>query len=391
MRVLFTSQNGSGHWHPLICVARALEAAGHEVAFASTPNACAAIEANGVTCFPVGRDESDETLRERRRYLLSLPPADQPAFMVPMVFAGTTVEHTLPDMLTLGQDWQPAVVIRESMEFSGHLMAEALGVPHAVVEVAAWRPYLHRLAGEALDRFRSGIGLSSDPDPASLFRHLLLIPRPPSFLDQATLPATAHIVQPLIFDQSGDEQLPGWVDELPDQPLVYATLGTVFNQAPGVLEAIIEGLRDEPITLVVTTGRDKDPAAFGPQSPNVHIERYIPQSLLFPRCDAVVTHGGSGTVMAALRDGLPMIVIPIAADQPENARLCAELGVGRVIEPASRTPEAIREATRAVLEDPRYRARAVQIRGEIAALPGLDRTVHLIENLATVYPASPGI
>lgn len=391
MRVLLTSQPGWGHWHPLIPIARALEAAGHEVAFASTPRACAAIEANGITCFPVGRDESEDVLRERRRYLMTLAPADQPAYMVPMVFAGTTVEHSLTDMLAHGRAWRPGVVIRENLEFAGLLMAEALGLLHAVVEVAAWRPHLHPLAGEALDRHRARIGLPAAPGHSSLFRHLLLIPRPPSLLDLSTLPATAHIIQPLIFDRSGDEVLPAWVDDPPDGPLVYATLGTVFNQAPGVLEAIVTGLRNEPITLAVTTGRDQDPATFGPQPPNVHIERYIPQSLLFPRCDAVVTHGGSGTVMAALRDGLPMVIIPIAADQFENARLCAGMGVGRVIEPGSRTPEAIREATRGVLGDPTYRANAQRFLNEIATLPGPDRAVELIENLATGGPVSPGI
>lgn len=383
MRILFTSQPGLGHWHPLIGLARALQTAGHEVAFATTPGACAAIEANGIRCFPVARDESDEALRERRRWLMDRPPAEQAAYMVGEIFAGITAERALPGMMAVGRTWQPAVVVRENLEFSGFLMAEALGVPHAVVQVAAWRPPMHQGAVEALDRLRPGIGLPSDPDPNTMFRYLLLLPRPPGFVDQATLPATAHMVQPLIFDRSGDEQLPAWVDGLPDRPLVYATLGTAFNQAPGVLAAIIGGLRDEPVTLVLTTGRDLDPATFGPQPPNVHIERYIPQSLLFPRCDAVVTHGGSGTVMAALRYGVPMVIIPIAADQPENARLCAELGVGRVIGSASRTPEAIREATREVLENPKYRANAERVRDDIASLPGLDHTVGLIETLAS--------
>ena len=106
-------------------------------------------------------------------------------------------------------------------------------------------------------------------------------------------------------------------------------MGTVFNQVPGILEAILEGLRDEPITLIMTTGRDQDPAAFGPQPPNVHLERYVPQSLLFPRCDLVVTHGGSGTVMTALDHGLPMVIVPVSADQPDNARRCEQLGVAK--------------------------------------------------------------
>lgn len=383
MRILFTTQPGSGHWHPLIGVARALETAGHEVAFGTTPMACAAIAANGIRCFPVGRDDSEEALRVRRRHLMDQAPAEQATYMVGEIFAGIAAERALPEMMAVGRTWQPAVIVRENLEFSGFLMAEALGVPHAVVQVTAWRPPMHRRAAEALERLRPGIGLPSATDPNTMFRYLLLLPRPPGFFDQATLPPTAHIIQPLIFDRSGDEQLPPWVDELPDRPTVFATLGTVFNHAPGVLSAIIVGLRDEPATLVLTTGRDLDPVAFGPQPPNVHIERYIPQSLLFPHCDVVVTHGGSGTVMAALRYGLPMVIIPIAADQPENAKLCAEMGVARVVGPTSRTPEAIRDTTRQVLWNPGYRARAEQVRDEIATLPGLESTVRLIENLAT--------
>jgi UDP:flavonoid glycosyltransferase YjiC (YdhE family) len=51
----------------------------------------------------------------------------------------------------------------------------------------------------------------------------------------------------------------------------------------------------------------------------VRIERYIPQSLLFPRCDLVVSHGGSNTVLAGFAHGLPQVITPITADQPENA------------------------------------------------------------------------
>jgi MGT family glycosyltransferase len=125
-----------------------------------------------------------------------------------------------------------------------------------------------------------------------------------------------------------------------------------------------------------------DPAIFGPQPAQVYIERYIPQSLLLPHCDLVITHGGSGTVRDALSLGLPMVIIPVAADQHANAKRCVELGVAQVIEPGWRTPEAIREATRQVLENPRYRHNAERLRDEMEALPGLDYAVQLLEQLA---------
>ena len=91
---------------------------------------------------------------------------------------------------------------------------------------------------------------------------------------------------------------------------MYATLGTGFNKTPGLLEGIA-ALRDEPINLTLTVGRDRDPAAFGPQPPNVHVERHVPQSMAFDACDLVVSHCGTRTMLATLDHGLPMVNIPI--------------------------------------------------------------------------------
>lgn len=87
-------------------------------------------------------------------------------------------------------------------------------------------------------------------------------------------------------------------------------------------------------------------------------------------------------MMDALSLGLPMVIIPIAADQPLNAQLCADAGAARVIEPDERTPETIREATQAVLQDPAYRQSAQRLQKEIEELPGLEYPVALLEKLA---------
>src|SRR5205823_2473797 len=82
----------------------------------------------------------------------------------------------------------------------------------------------------------------------------------------------------------------------------------------------------------------------GPQPAHVRVERYVPQSLLFPACDLVVTHGGYNTIMAALTHGLPLVLVPISADQPFQAQRCAEIGVGRVVPSRELTAEALRVA-----------------------------------------------
>jgi len=95
-----------------------------------------------------------------------------------------------------------------------------------------------------------------------------------------------------------------------------------------------------------------------------------------------VTHGGFNTIQAALSQGLPLVVLPVGADQPLNAASCAALGIGRVVGPEDRTPEAIRAAVRAVLADPSYRAAARRLRDAMLALPGPAHGVALLERLA---------
>ena len=149
-----------------------------------------------------------------------------------------------------------------------------------------------------------------------------------------------------------------------------------------MFRAILDGLSGESLNLVVTVGRDQDPAQFGPQPDHVHIERYIPLSLLLPQCSLVVCQAGFSTATTALRHGLPLVMLPLGADQPLVARQVARLGVGPVLGMHERTPEAIRAAVRAVLADPTYRQNAERIRDEMAALPGPEYAVGLLERLA---------
>ena len=145
--------------------------------------------------------------------------------------------------------------MREATEFAGCVAAERLGIPHAAVQISAWRPHLHTVIAEPLGALRRGVGLPPDPDLAMLYRHLLLTPVPPSFQPpDVPLPATARATRHVPFDREGEEGPPAWLADLPPRPTVYATLGTSFNRTPGVLTAILEGLRGEPIALVVTVG-----------------------------------------------------------------------------------------------------------------------------------------
>lgn len=381
MRILFTCVAAPGHFYPLVSLARALAAAGHDVACATDSDFAPQVEATGLRCIHVG------LALEKARQILNmsrLPPLAMRTAAERQMFPELLPGQLLPGLVALRATWPPDLVVSENYEFAGRVAAESWGIAHASVKVGHIYPYAdrHKLV-PAMDALRATVGLPADPDAAMLFRYLYVL-NEPSQLQSADeiLPPTMVRLRRDIFDQSGPEGCPDWLDNLPGRPTVFATMGTFANRLPGLLEGLLAALRDEPINVILTVGRDRDPSEFGPQPSNVHVERYIPQSLAFDACDVVVSHAGSGSMLAALDRGLPLVNVPIAADQPWNAARCAEAGVGLTVGPDERTPEVIRAAVRTVLSDPTYRQNAQRLRASIAAMPGPATAVKLLERLA---------
>ncbi len=198
-----------------------------------------------------------------------------------------------------------------------------------------------------------------------------MVPAPPSFRDPAVPPpATARFVRPADPEPGATTTWapPATVPAV--RPLVYASLGTAFNQEAGDLYArIVAGVRDLPVELLVTVGRDLDPAELGPALANVRVERYVPQWAVLRHAAVAVTHGGSGGVVAALAHGVPVVALPLGADQPSNADRIRALGTGRVLTAVDATPPEIGTAVEALLGDGPERAAARHLRDECAALP----------------------
>jgi UDP:flavonoid glycosyltransferase YjiC (YdhE family) len=401
MRILFTTFQRHGHFQPLVPIAQAAVAAGHEAAIACAATFMPYVERAGFHAFPAGFDERGRIMPELFPGFRTIQEHQIAGWAIPKILVPVYAGAMTPDLLGIIRDWAPDLIVRDAMEFGGCLAAEACGLPHAVVRTGSTTSryaLLRQLVAAPLARLREVNGLPPDPNVAMPFRYLHLAAEPPGFaLPGEEPPPTTQRLRPIDADQSGEETLPAWVADLPPRPTVYATLGTTANLFPSsntIFAAILATLREEPINLIVTVGRDTDPAQFGPQPAHVHLARYIPQSLLLPRCDLVICHGGFNTITGTLNAGLPLVVIPISADQPYNAECCAALGVGRMLGPEDRTPEAIRTAVRAVLAEPAYRARVVQMRDAMAALPGPEHAISLLERLVAerrpLFAESPG-
>jgi UDP:flavonoid glycosyltransferase YjiC (YdhE family) len=387
VRVLLSFEGGNGHFEPLMPIARAAEQAGHSVAFACAPERIASIAAAGFRVFAAGVNVggTPETAAMEARYAAIPVIAEREALLLREGFAGHYARHKAADLLAVCAEWQPDLLVREEVDFGAAIAAERLGLLHATVLVLAAGSFVRsELVVGPLNALRAEYGLLPDPELSMLSRYLVLSPFPPSFRDPAfPLPPTAHAFRPLATDVGDSEQPLPWAVDASGVPTVYFTLGTaVGSRARDLFGRVIAGLRDLPIQLIVTVGRRFEPADFGEQPAHVHIEQYIPQSLLLPHCDLVVSHGGSGTVMGALAHGVPLALIPLNADQPLNADRCAALGVGRVIGTRDEiTPELVREAVAAMLANPAYRRNAERVRDEIAALPGPEYALALLERL----------
>jgi UDP:flavonoid glycosyltransferase YjiC (YdhE family) len=383
VRVLCTCLPGHGHFLPMHPFATALAAAGHEVAFATAAEFCPHVEKAGFTAFPAGLSLPRQLEEAGRRYPEAQLPPGKERFetFVPRMLAGVAAPARAADLVPLVAGWRPDVVVHDETELAGPVAAEAAGVPYADHSMGILRPLeMLRLAGRTLAPLAEEWGVDVGPF-AGLFRYLYLDVCPPRLQSREIGEvAVAHPMRNLAGPGGGDE-LPAWVGALPQQPTAYVSLGTLFNRDATVFAAVLEGLRDEPLNVILTVGHDNDPEAFGPQPPNVRVERFIPQALLLPHCDVVLNQGGTA-ILDILGHGLPVLVLPRGANQFHNAEACVRAGAGRRLLPSEVWAEAVRREVRLLLDEASYREAAAAVAGELAAMPGPEDGVALVERLA---------
>ena len=163
--------------------------------------------------------------------------------------------------------------------------------------------------------------------------------------------------------------LPAGPTVVTTRPVVYVTFGTLFNANLDLFRLALEALADEPVDVVVTVGRDQDPAELEPHPANARVERFIPQAELLPRCSAVVHHGGAGTTFSALAHGVPQVILPQGADNYEHAAMCERSGTAVNLRPDDLTRASLAAAVRRVIHTPQYAAASRTCAQEIVAMP----------------------
>lgn len=382
MRVLCSTTPMEGVFAPFVPLGKALLAAGHEVLVVTGPDLLPRVAREGFATRAAGPTAMEGAIAAMGDPAVTAAPEGEPWHFGGAMFGAIIAPAKLPALREAAEEFRPDLIVHPPVDLAAPLLATMLGLPS--VTYGFGRPmddhHVTAFATRVAPLWEQN-GLEPDPC-AGLYRYRYLDPSPPILRGEPT--AADPVSRPLRPELPGDPTatLPDWASRT-QRPLVYLSLGTVpfFNQ-PEKFRLLLADLAAEDIDIAVTVGDLNDPAALGEQPPNVHIERWLPLAPLLPLCSAVVCHAGSGTTLAALVSGLPLVLVPQGADQYTNAAACEAAGVATVLRPHQLNSAAVRNAVLAVLANSSPKAVSARLAAtQIATMPAAEQVAKELQEL----------
>jgi MGT family glycosyltransferase len=374
--MIWLNWSGGGNLPPSLGIARVLAERGHRVTFAGRPEMVPRVERAGFRAIELTRayEQADryppsKWLPRAASFLTSPAVAEQIRELLP-------AEN--PDLVIIDQMFPVALI--EAARFGRPTVA----VCHTTVwrGLDMWRKIFAMLAG-----LRSEAGFA--PIPADLESLWMaqdkMIATTLASLDDAlgvlgNSHKLRHVGPVLERERHGVKVELPWRDDA-SIPLVLVSFSTMPEQGSVTkFQSAIDALASLPVRGVVTVGDSVDPAALKP-SRNVAVFATADHDDLMRRAALVLTHGGHGTFMRALKNGLPMVVVPgLGGDQPINAAAVEDWGVGRAL-PGDASAEKMREAVTQVLGSATCKERAAAIATQLAGVDGASKGADEIELL----------
>jgi UDP-glucoronosyl and UDP-glucosyl transferase len=327
--------------------------------------------------FHRGGEPPEEYVGPIRERLPVAPPDEASILGNRELFGRLATTAMLPEAERALRDYSPDLVLRDPCEYASAIVAadRGIAVAQVAISLADAEDGSISVAAPALEDHKQGLA-------AELRRHPY-VTRFPRSLDPSPFPETLRY----------KEMAPPRPGPLPDwwngsaAPLIYMTFGTVLGYmsvAADVFRMAVKAVEKLRVRVLLTVGRHFEVSKIGDLPAHVHVEPWLDQAQILPYADLVVCHGGSGTALGAVAAGVPLVIVPVFADQFENGRRLGAAGAAGVVGAGSdqtsgarhpiREIEASRlsEAVRGVLEDPGYREAARRIAQEMneAVPPG---------------------
>jgi zeaxanthin glucosyltransferase len=411
---------GTGHVNPLIALSQELTDRGHKVTFFEKPKIAGRVRHAGIDFVPLNGDNFRKP---------NPPPAASSGIWSDISTLRFNLKRVTNDIemflrtapLALRRSGVDALIINE-IAITGPTIAELLRLPYFIISNTVphnfgWSPspwlsprdysgsWVNQLqqallelsvlrirgpVGRAIDRHREQMGLSPVRYMEEIYPCLAHIAQIPECLDlpRTAIPANFHYAGSFVSESARPPVDFPW-HCLNERPLIYASLGTTRNAQPIVLNMIAEACRGLDVQLVISLGGRSSPEHFGPLPGNPLVVRYAPQLDLIKIARIVITHAGPNTVFETLTQGVPMVAIPIAHDQPAIAARLARLRLAQVISPKGISAEKIRAAVVTILKDQSYRTSAQQIGAEMRSLRGTALAADIIESALARHTSQP--
>ncbi len=402
----------SGHLNPTLALGRELQARGHRVTMIQILEAKARVLAAGVDYCEIGTVDYPLGTIERQldrlsqlqgiaavKYTLHL--FQKTAAMIlrdaPNVIRSAGIEALIIDQVNI-----EGPSIAESLNLPWITICGALmidrepGIPpfisHWSYHPSGWARLRNRVGSALLNQlargnfrvineFRDRVGLPRYPDgyyPVSPLAQICQ--HPPEFeFPRQQLPQNFYFSGPHVDDRARGV-IPFPYEKLTDQPLIYASLGTLQNGQTWIFECIAEACADLPVQVVISLGRSTARLLTNlPGDPIV--VAYAPQLDLLKRATLTITHAGLNTVLESLGQGVPLVAIPVTNDQPGVASRLVRSGAGERVLLSKLTVNRLRQAIDRVLTQPKYRENAIRMQMSIQALGGVARSADIVETV----------
>ncbi|WP_394615803.1 glycosyltransferase [Lentzea sp. JNUCC 0626] len=380
MRILFSSLGSHGHVYPILPLAIAAREQGHDVLYAVDSGFHATVEKLGLTVVDAGISIWDAFRQanalhgtgEFRRDMLRQTAVDAFGSLLPRAFVN--------DLEPVLERDKPDLVVFELINPGAGLAAMRAGIPavcHGFGKMDG--DLVPEAMSNLLLEYVAELGITLPNGHHYGLGSTYLDVFPPSLQDLDFLSDVDRIpMRPVPFAEPGE--LPDWV-VAHEKPLVYLTFGTAFSN-PEVLKTAVAGLSGLDAEVLVATGPQVDPSVLTDVPGNVHVLPWVPQADLLAHADLVVHHGGAGTTVAAMTNGLTQLVLPQGADQFRNADIVRDTRLGDRLVGEEFTSDALHEMARKLLRDNDVQAANETIKAEIAAMPAPGEVVPKLVDLA---------